>query len=309
MNKIKNYIAVLLLTMQVFSACELVDPLASEQYRKDIYIIGAYERVSYFNLPYGNEQEAFVSVSASGTQKVDQDVEITLRQDNDIIDWYNGKYMLDATVKYRQLDPALVNILSWKTTLRAGELYTHLPFTVNTTGLHCDSLYAIGIAIDAVSAYRIADSGTELIFTLKLINDYSGNYQMDASKVTLKEEILEDGSSQWVEQGLALPVSIQRTLTATSHDAVRFFHEKQKETLAEYSSSYTPDKDYFDAIEKYCIQFVKADGNKFTVESWGSMSIVDGEAEYNAPNFTFRYDYMEGSTRYRMSGSFRGSAF
>jgi hypothetical protein len=309
MKKIKNYIVVLLLTMQVFAACEVVDPLATEQYQKDIYIIGAYERVSSFNLPYGDEQDAFVSVSASGTQKVDQDVEVTLRQDNDIIDWYNGKYMLDAKVKYQQLDPARFNIPSWKTTLHVGELYAHLPFKVNTTDLHCDSLYAIGIAIETVSAYQIAESGTELIFTLKLVNDYSGIYQLDASKVTVKEEILEDGSSQWVEQGLAVPISVQRTLTATSHDAVRFFHEKQKETLAEYSNSYDPNKDYFEAIDKYCIRFVKAEGNKFTVESWNGMSIMDGEVEYNAPNFTFWYDYMDGSTRYRMSGSFRGSNF
>ncbi|MDR3188993.1 MAG: DUF1735 domain-containing protein [Prevotellaceae bacterium] len=308
MKKTIFYIAALALVAQAFSACELVDPLASEQYQKNIYIIGAHERVSAFNLPYGDGQEAFVSISASGTKRVDKDVEITLRQNNDILDWYNGKYMLDAPVKYRQLNAALVNIPSWKTTLRAGELYTHLPFKVTTTGLHCDSLYAIGIAIESVSSYQQAESGTELIFTLKLSNDYSGTYQLDASKVTLRAEVADEDTT-WVEQGLAIPVSIQRTLTATSHDAVRFFHEKQKETLAEYSNSYNPGKDYFDAIEKYCIRFVKAEGNKFTVEPWGSMSIVDGEAEYNAPVFTFRYDYMEGTSRYRMSGSFRGSSF
>jgi hypothetical protein len=294
-----------LLTTILFTACSVVDPMESEQYQKDIYIIGANERISSFSVPYGSGQEAFVSISASGTQKVDRDVDVTLKRNDDIINWYNNKYMLDAPVKYRQLDQAMVNVPSWITTLKAGELYTHLSFSVNTTGLHCDSLYAIGFAIESVSDYQMSESGTELIFTLKLANAYSGNYHLDATKTMLKEEALDDGGTEWVEQGLPVPVSVQRTLTATSENTVRFFHEKTKETLAEYSNSWDPGKDYFDAIKNSCIQFVRTTGNTFTVEPWGDMRIVDGAAEYENNIVTFWYDYMEGSNRYRMSGTFR----
>lgn len=294
-----------LLAILLFTACSVVDPMSSEQYQKDIYIVGANERVASFDVPYGSTQEAFISISASGTQKVDKNVDVTLERNDDIIDWYNGKYMLDAPVKYRQLEAELINVTSWTATLKAGEIYTRFPFAVNTTNLHCDSLYSIGFAIKSVSDYQMSETGTELIFTLKLTNEFSGQYHMDATKTPLKEETLPDGNTEWIEQGMAVPVSIQRTLTAVSANTVRFFHEKNKETLAEYSNSWDPGKDYFDAIKNFCIQFVQTDGNKFTIEPWENFEIVNGEAEYNSNIFTFWYDYADGSNRYRMKGTFR----
>lgn len=305
MKNNKSYLIYSLLAMTIFTACGVVDPMASEQYQKDIYIIGANERISSFNVPYGDEQETFFSISASGSQRVDRDVAVTLKHNDEIINWYNSKYMLDAPVKYRHIESELLNTPSWTVTLKAGELYTHFPFTVNTSRLHCDSLYCIGFAIESASDYQVSESSAELIFTLKLINQFSGSYHLDATKTSLKEELLPDGTTQWVEQGTPVTVGIQRTLTASSENSVRFFHEKIKESLADYSSSWDPGKDYFNAIKKSCIQFVRTDGNKFTVEAWEDFQIVDGEAEYNDNIFTFRYDYMEGLNRYRMKGVFR----
>ena len=305
MKKNRNNFILSLLSTVLFAACEVVDPMDSEQYQKDIYMIGADTKVSSFEIPYGDEQEAFVSLSASGSQKVDRDVVITLKRNDEIVDWYNAKYMLDAPVKYQQLPLALINLPSWTATLKAGELYTRFPFSLNTNELHCDSLYSIGFAIESTSDYQISENGSELIFTLKLTNPYSGNYHLDAARTTLKEETLPDGTTEWVEQGMPIPVSIQRTLTAASQNTVRFFHDKTKETLAEYSNSWNPGKDYFTAAKNLCVNFVQVSENKFTVRAWEDMPIVNGEAEYNNGTFTFWYDYMDGEGRYRMQGTFR----
>lgn len=302
MKKINIHFLYMLLATAVFSACQVEDPMASEQYQKEIYIVGAYNRVSPFELPYGDEQEAFVSISASGTKKVDQNVDITLKHDDDIIDWYNKKYMLDAPVKYRQLDPAYINIPSWTATLKSGELYTRFPFTINSASLHCDSLYAISFVVESTSHYGLKEGGTELIFTLKLTNDFSGIYQMSATKIAMEED---PDSGDWTE-GSTMPVNIQRTLTASSANEVRFFHEKTKETLDEYRNSWDPGKDYFEAIKNFCVKFVRiGDSNKFTVESWDEMVIIEGEAEFKDGAFSFWYDYMENSNRYRMTGTFK----
>lgn len=293
-------ITVLLLATAILYACAVADPLADEQYQKDIYIVGAYNRVATFELPYGENQAAFVSVAVSGTRNIDRDVDVTLVNNPPIIRWYNGRYMLDAPVKYKQLDDASVAIPSWKTTLRAGEVYARLPFTVNSTGLHCDSLYAIGFAIDAVSDYQKSLEDTELVLTFKFTNDFSGNYQMEATKtrLTLNEQ------DQWVEEGMAVPVSVQRTLTAVSADTVRLFHEKTRQTLAEYSNSRDPGADYFAAINNYCITFGKVAGtNRFTVEPFGVFPVIEGEAAFDNGIFTFYYDYTEDANRYRMKGS------
>lgn len=285
-----------------FSACEAVDPMASEQYRKEIYIVGSYNNVLSFDLPYGENQEAFISLAVSGSLKTERDVNITLAHYDGIISWYNNKYMLDAPVKYQRLPSESIQIPSWTTTIKAGDIYAHLPFTVNSTGLHCDSLYAIPFAIESVSDYMKSEQDTTLILTLNLTNEFSGAYQMEATKSALTE----DENGQWSEVGLPIPVSIQRTLTAVSADTVRFFHEKEKETLSEYSNSWNPGEDYFNAINNYCIQFGKVAGtNTFTVEPWGVMDIKDGEATFSNNTFTFWYDYMQGTIRYRMKGTFR----
>gem|GEM_PF-195289 len=306
MKKYKFRILFSLLAAIAFSACEVVDPMDSEQYQKDIYIVGAYNKVTVFEVPYGDGQDAFISLAVSGTMKIDQDVDVTLERHDDIIDWYNNKYMLDAPVKYQPLDTEYINVPSWTTAIRSGQVYGRLPFTVNSSDLHCDSLYAIGFAIESVLNYHKSRKDTALILTLKLINEFSGNYRLEAEKITLREEELPEGGVQWVESGLPVPVSIQRTLTAVSADTVRFFHEKQKETLSEYSNSWDPGKDYFDAINKYGIKFGKQiNTNTFSVVPWSDMNIVDGEATFENNAFTFWYDYIDGTTRYRMKGTFK----
>jgi hypothetical protein len=299
-----NSIALGLAAAFTVAACAVVDPMAEEQYQKDIYIVGAYNKVAIFDLPYGDAQNAFISLAVSGSLSIDRDVEVTITGNDSIINWYNERYMIDAPVKYKRIDTAFTVIPSWKTTIRAGDVYAHLPFTVNSTTLHCDSLYAIGFAIASVSDYQKSTKDTEVILTFRLTNEFSGSYQMEATRTELKEEELDEGGFQWVEVGMPLPVSIRRTLTAMSADTVRFFHEKTKETLSDYSNSYNPGADYFAAISSSCIKFCRVAGaNKFTVESYETFPILNGEATFDNGIFTFRYDYTEGAVRYRMQGS------
>lgn len=302
----KQYLIYSLLAVASFTACSVVDPMSAEQYKKEIYIVGANEGVASYDVPFGTEVPAFISLSASGTQKVDRDVEVILKYNEDIIEKYNAKYMLDEPVKYGQLPSQFTTVPNWTTTLKAGDIYTHFSFSVNTQSLHCDSLYCIGFEIESVSDYKKSDEGTTLIYRLNLTNDYSGTYHLDATKTALN---LIDG--EWSEQGMDIPVSIQRNLTATSANKVRFFHEKIKETLPEYSNSWNPGQDYFNAIENSCIEFIRiGDSNDFTIEAWENFTIeTGGVASYDEENevFTFSYDYFDGTNgpKYRMRGVFR----
>lgn len=285
------------------SSCAPVDSMADEQYQKEIYLIGAYNRVASFDLPYGDAQQAYVSVAVSGSLYIERNVDVTMCENSAIIDWYNGKYMLDAPVRYQLLDPRSINIPSWRTTIKAGEVYARLPFTVNSQGLHCDSLYAIGVSIASVSDYSKAPEDTSLILTFKLTNAWSGNYQMEAQRTELSED--PPGSGNWIETGMPVPVVIRRTLTAMSADTLRFFHEKTRETLAEYANSYNPGADYFGAINNWCIKMGRTEGTaSFTLTAYNSFDILNGIANFDAGKITFSYDYRSGSVRYRMKGSF-----
>lgn len=304
MKNIQVYLIFLLVASSVFTACEVVDPLASEQYRKEVYIVGSYDNVFSVDLPYGNNENTYISVAVSGSQRIDRDVKVSFKQNDEIIDWYNNRFMLDMPVKYQRLKTELIEIPSWSTTIKSGDIYARLPFSVNSTELHCDSLYAISFEIESVSDYLKSEEDAQLILTLNLVNDYSGAFQLEATKNTL----VENENGEWSEIGLPLPVSIQRTLTAVSESTVRFFHDKERETYNEYTNSYDPGGDYFRAIENFCIVFDKiGDTNKFSVEPWGSMSILDGEATFGERGFTFWYDYMQGNNRQRMKGTFTKS--
>lgn len=301
MRKILIYLIGLMVASALFTACEVVDPLASEQYRKEVYIVRAFDKVFAVDLPYGVNEESYISVSVSGSQRIDKDVTVTFKQNDDMVEWYNNRFMLDVPVKYRLLNPELVNVPSWSTTIKAGELYSRLPFSINSTGLHCDSLYAITFEIESVSEYEKSEEDASLILTLNLVNDYSGTFQLEATKSTLAQS--ENG--EWIEVGLPLPVSIQRDLTAISDKAVRFFHERERENYNEYTNSYDPGGDYFRAIDNFCILFERVgETNTFNVKPWKSMSVLDGEAAFGESGFTFWYDFTQGNNRYRMKGTF-----
>lgn len=305
-----DYIKLLLLlfVISLTTSCDREDPLSTEQYKKEIYINGAYNRVLTFDLPYGEAQDAYISILASGSQRVDKDVNVKIEFNDELVTWYNDKYMFGAPILYQQLNPEVIDMPSLNTTLKGGELYTHLPFKINSSDLHCDSLYSIGFSIASVSEYKIREEGDELIFTLKLINDFSGDYNLEGTKAELFEEQDDQGETIWVESAAALPINVSRIFTATSDKKVRFVHDRNKQSLSDFSSSWEPRKDYFETIDNFAIQFVQIDdSNTFTVEAWDKMEIMDGEAIFDAEEeiFTFWYDYMEGVVRHRMKGIFR----
>ncbi len=301
MRKFPIYLICLIVASTWFTACDVVDPLASEQYQKEVYIVRAFDNVFAVDLPYGENEDTYISVAVSGSQRIDKDVKVMFKQNDEMVDWYNNRFMLDMPVKYQLLDPELVNVPSWSTTIKADELYARLPFSINSVGLHCDSLYAITFEIESVSEYTKSKEDASLILTLNLVNEYSGAFQLEATKSTLTEG--ENG--EWIELGLPLPVSIQRNLTAISDNAVRFFHERERETYNEYTNSYDPGGDYFRAIDNFCVVFEReGETNTFTVKPWKSMSVLDGEATFGEKGFTFWYDFMQGNTRHRMKGAF-----
>lgn len=305
-----DYIKILLLLLAITltASCDREDPLSTEQYKKEIYLNGAYNRVLTFDLPYGEAQDAYISVLSSGSQRVDKDVNVKIEFNDELVTWYNDKYMFGAPILYQQLDPEVIDMPSLNTTLKSGELYAHLPFKINSSELHCDSLYSIGFSIASVSEYNIREEGDELIFTLKLINDFSGDYNLEATKAELFEEQDDQGETVWVESATALPINVSRILTATSDKEVRFIHDRNKQSLSDFNDSWEPREDYFNTVDQFAIQFVQiGDSNIFNVEPWTDMEVVDGQAEFDEEEevFTFWYDYIEHGRRHRIKGEFR----
>ncbi|MDR2680497.1 MAG: DUF1735 domain-containing protein [Tannerella sp.] len=306
--KNKRLIAGLLLaSLFALYSCDRENPMSREQYIKQIYMVGAYNNISTFEIPYGNAPaDAYVSVAVGGSLLPEKDVTVTLAHNDAAITAYNDKYMRDAPVPYRKLDASFLDMPSLNATIKTGDVFARVPFKVHTGDLHCDSLYAIALKIESVSDFEINQATPSLILNLKIINGYSGNYQLEAIKSKVASDLIT----------LSEPTTLSaaRTLTAVDGNTVRFFHEAK----AQIRSGYESNDAYWTALMGYGITFSRDTETDFNIQSWGkyskskypdagiddatSLSILDGECSYADGIFTFWYDYREGSQRYRIEG-------
>lgn len=272
----------------VFTSCSKENPLENEQYFKQVYIVGAYNVVTKFDVPYGEEQSTYISVATSGSLDIDQDVDVTLTHNDATIDWYNKKYMIDAPVKYRKLEESAYDIPSMTTTIKAGNVYTRFPFTVSSSGLHCDSLYALTFKIESVSAYTKQSKDTVLIMNLNFTNEFSGNYQLTATKYTL------DATGN---ETLPTSMNLNRTVKAVDKDRVRFINE----AVAEPASTLNRDA-YFAAIENNAVVFTRQANGSFIASGWKNLVVSNSTVSFADNTFTFSYDYVSGGKTYRIRG-------
>jgi len=282
------------LSFGLFASCNEDSPLETEQYMKQVYIVGANEVVRKVDVPFGDEpQSTFISVATGGSLNIDQDVNVTLTHGDAAIAWYNNKYMPDAPLKYRKLDDEFCEIPSMSTTIKTGEVYSRLPFFIKTSALDCDSLYALTFKIESVSAYSKHSKDTVLIMNLNFTNDYSGTYQMTATRYTLSGD----------EETMPTSINMIRSMKAVNKDKARFYNITQTVELTPTST--TSYDEYFKVIADHCVVFERQPDGKFIVNGWKNLSITNGTVTFSDDTFTFTYDYVYGGKNYRLKGTMK----
>jgi hypothetical protein len=141
-----------------------------------------------------------------------------------------------------------------------------------------------------------------------LTNDYSGVYQLDAVKYTVTPTETERPDTATLSAPSTFSAS--RTLKAVNDRTVRFFHE----TNAELRSGYASNEEYWTGLRKFGITFSRNDDGSFRTGAWipyeptdavKSVNIVSDNCAYSDGIFTFQYDYIDGSTRYRIQGTLK----
>ena len=178
------------------------------------------------------------------------------------------------------------------TTIKAGDVYSRLPFTVETSGLDCDKLYALTFKIESVSDYVKQPKDTVLIMNLNLTNDFSGIYQMVAIRYTLTDNDEELTPSS---------VNMQRTLKAVNKNQARFFNVTQNSDLSPTGN--ITSEDYFNSIDNNGVTFTRQPDGTFTVAGWKNLPVSNGTVSFEDGTFTFCYDYESGGKRYRLRGT------
>ena len=158
MRSIYKIVVCSLLTLSITS-CEK-DLLEKEQYQKEIYLIGAYNRVWTTEVSYSNEEvKTYFTVSSSGTLALDRDVNVKMKINEELVDIYNKKYwtVLNEDKYYKSLDTDLYSIPSLENTVikHAEGISAEVPVLIKTASLKIDQSYVIPVEIESTTGYPI----------------------------------------------------------------------------------------------------------------------------------------------------------
>lgn len=286
MRTLYKLITCSLLTLFAVACTE--DMLDEEQYQKEIYLIGAYDRVWTTTVDYSLEEvRTYFTVSSSGSVGLDQDVNVKLKINEELVDIYNKKYwtVLNEDKYYKSLSADLYSIPSLDNVVikHTEDISAEVPIFIKTKDLDIDKSYVIPVEIESTTVYPVNESGRKMLILLKLRNAYSGNYQMDGY-------MTEEGGN---------PRRIQKAkeIVPTGINTVRVFYGMSNKS------------DQQSEIKAKTLELTILDENiagsdhvkKVAVKAWDeeSLTVVDlGESSYNPDNKKFSLKYMIGTTLY-----------
>lgn len=295
----KSWCLAAVVVLGLGSCTKMEDPLATEQYKKTVYLVGANksanEGVQIVNLAYGassaEEIGTYISLATGGSLQISKDITATVADAGSAaITQYNQLYLYKpADIKYQTLNPSFYAVPDYKVTVRSGETYGRMPLSIKTYNLHCDSLYALTFKIASVSdpAYvAIRETDSVLMFTCRMVNNYSGIYQE---------------TGRYYKNTTGTPdtaaLALSRTFKAVNYNTIRFYHLANTETLANLPA---------------CGVTVKINDDKtLAVSSWGTgLTVTGGGGTYDpvTKKFDIWYNYLSGTVPYQFKGKFLWTA-
>ncbi len=180
------YIAALLCVWMV--AC---DNLPDEQFEK--YVILTRSGFQERSLDYAVDGiiTTDISASVSGTAIIDQDVQVSIKIDEEALAQYNfDKFREDLPLYYTLLPEDTYEMEGKVITIKAGDEYGLLPVKIDLSKLDKLKNYILPVTIISTSNYSVGNPQyTTLLMSVVLKNGFSGVYSGTANMVdnTLKE--------------------------------------------------------------------------------------------------------------------------
>lgn len=264
--------------------CDNDYPLKKEQYDKFIYLSRVEKKNElklydeHVNYEYDRDT-VYVSVSVSGTEPSGKNVTVSFKEVDEAISVYNNLNLSTADIQYRHLPEEAYEYPASDIILKSGEYKALYPIYVYPEYLHCDSLYLLPISIETVSEYGIRE-GNDSVFLAHVspVNDFSGDYYMDAS-ITNKEEEYNASYQMF------------RTAVATNKNTIRIYHESAE------------NKQY---LQSNTMTITINDDNTVTFGSWNEFNLTGGSGTYlpKMKLIDFEYKFMNGDKEYLVEGYF-----
>lgn len=174
-------LAVLGITVILNSCSNKVD--FGEQYKKIVFIVNSKETVFYAEHDAVSASKGNISVYVTGSELPSQDIRVSYKVNPQALKNYNEMEYGDRTNLYFSLVPEdLYTFNTSDITIKKGEPYGCLEFTLNTLGLLPNKVYILPITIDSAEGAEISEDLNTILYVIQIHNEYAGNY-MSTCKV------------------------------------------------------------------------------------------------------------------------------
>lgn len=148
-----------------------------EQYKKIVYIVNSKEALYYAQHDADNASKGNISIYVTGSELPDQDIHISYKIDEEALKKYNQQEYGDRTDLYFTLVPKeLYSFQTSDVTIKKGEPYGRLEFTINTRALLPNKVYILPMTIYDAQGAEISENLHSILYVIQIKNEYAGNY-------------------------------------------------------------------------------------------------------------------------------------
>lgn len=158
------------------TSCDDDAIFSKEQYKHVVALIssGDYNVFQEIHELTGTETIGYIAASCGGTSISNEDVVITLEEDDDQILTYNRAiYDADEDRYARPLPKDKYTIAHYRILIPAGERSGKTMIKVNGEGLSPDSIYFVSLRIKEVSNFEVNEKKNDLLYHVVIKNEYA----------------------------------------------------------------------------------------------------------------------------------------
>ena len=188
----------------LFASCSN-DVDYGEQYKKELYIVGSSQSLTYAYHQMNTASPGHISVYCTGSQLPGRDVLVNYKLDKENLDKFNKNEYGDNIENYFQMIPeGSITFGQKQIVVKKGEEYGLLNFTIDTQHLDFSKLYIVPITLTDAWGYGISETQSSILYVVSIVNQYQGTYK----STYLKKN--PDGTS-----ASGVIIKITKALTAT----------------------------------------------------------------------------------------------
>ena len=293
-SSLKRAHILILISILIFSACNLDEVFEKEQYKNVFALISEKDNVSRKFHSLGKESIGIVAASLGGTNPTEKDIVINLIEDPSYIDIYNKiNFDVDKNKYIRPLPKDKYDIESLQFTIPAGKISGQLPIRIRPDGLSPDSSYFIPLRIESHTAYEANQEKNYVLYRVRIKNywavgDGSTSYNMNA----LLSEVGQTYELQMPGTKIMHPISKNKVRIMAGNEK----YESNINVFNEYAMILTIDESSKKVtISPYKnVQVTQIDGDSFYTNTF----LIDDDGFKTFKTFRLKYQYKSGLKNY-----------